>query len=345
MPVKFGVIGCGSIAQKRHLPEIAANPDAEVVAVYDPNPVRASEVAQKFGGKAFDQVEALLADGSVDAVAVCSPNAAHAPQTVAALSAGKHVMVEKPMATTRDEARSMLDAAKRSGKFLMVGQNQRLMPPHVKAKEILDSGRLGEVLAFRTSFKHPGPDGWSIDRDKSWFFRKPEAAMGVCGDLGIHKADLMRYLLGQEFAEVTGFVSTRDKRTPDGKLLDLDDNAFFTLKTDRGVIGTMEISWTNYGGEDNQTVLYCQRGVIQLGVDPQYGVVVQYKDGARELHQLGAVATNTRQTDSGVTRMFVRSILDRKQPSIDGSEGYKSLNVILTAMEAAQQGRTLRIES
>ena len=71
----------------------------------------------------------------------------------------------------------------------------------------------------------------------------------------------MRWLLGQEFTEVGGFISTLDKRDPDGKLIDLDDNAYLTLKTDSGVIGSMILSWTNYGAEENYTVLYCQKGV------------------------------------------------------------------------------------
>lgn len=83
--------------------------------------------------------------------------------SIAAANAGAHVLVEKPMAVTDEEAAAMNEAAAKNGVKLMVGHNQRLMPPHVKAKQILDSGVLGKVLTFRTSFGHPGPDGWSID--------------------------------------------------------------------------------------------------------------------------------------------------------------------------------------
>src|SRR5213079_1474011 len=112
---------------------------------------------------------------------------------------------------------------------------QRLMAPHIRAKTILASGRLGKVLAFRTAFKHPGPEGWSVDAAKSWFFKKGQAFMGVTGDLGVHKADLMRWLLDQEFAEVGGLIATLDKRDAEGKLIDLDDNAYLTLKTAKGI--------------------------------------------------------------------------------------------------------------
>ncbi len=344
MPVKIAMIGCGSIGQHRHIPEASAHPDVKLVALCDIKKDRVEEMAKKYGTDAYTDYKDLLKKADVDAVVVGTPNVCHAPQTIDSLNAGKHVLVEKPMAGTREEAKAMIKAAEKNKKFLMVGQNQRLMPPHVKAKEILASGKLGKIFTFQTTFKHPGPDGWSIDGAKSWFFKKPEAIMGVTGDLGVHKADLMRYLLGEEFAEVSGFLATRDKKDEKGKPIGLDDNAFIAMKTVSGIVGTMTISWTNYGHmEDNSTLIYCEKGVLLLGADPEYGVVVNYRDGNREFHKLGAVATNTRQTRSGIMDMFIRSIQTNEPPLIDGWEGYKSLDVILTAMDAAQQGKTLKI--
>ncbi len=343
MPVKFGIIGCGAIAQRRHIPELAGNPDAKVVALCDPVPGRAAELAKKFGGQPFTCHKEMLAEADLDAVVVCGPNWLHASQTLDALKAGKHVLVEKPMACTRAEAKAMIAAAKKAGKFLMVGQNQRLMSAHQKAKQILKTGVLGKVLTFRTSFKHPGPDGWSVDGAKSWFFRKAEAVMGVTGDLGVHKADLMRWLLGQEFTSVSAVITTLDKRGADGKILQLDDNAYLLLKTTGCIVGSVEISWSNYGMEDNMTVIYCQKGVMYLGTDREYGVIVQYRNGNKELHKVGEMSTNTKQVGSGVSTAFTRSILAGKKPEIDGMEGYRSLDIILTAMESAKAGKTLKI--
>ena len=320
-----------------------ANPLSKIAALSDPVSDRVQELAKKIGARPFTDYKDMLASANIDAVVVCGPNALHASQTLDVLKAGKHVLVEKPMATTREDARAMIQAAKKAGKFLMIGLNQRLMPPHVRAKEILASGRLGKVLTFRTAFKHPGPEGWSVDAAKSWFFRKSEAIMGVTGDLGVHKADLMRWLLGQEFTEVGGFISTLDKRGPDGTLIPLDDNAFLTLKTKSGIIGSMILSWTNYGVEENYTVLYCQKGVLSLGTDPVYGVIVNYRNGDRELHKVGEMSTNVKQVASGIIDAFTASILSGKAPKIDGREGYQSLDVILTAIDAAKQGKILKI--
>jgi predicted dehydrogenase len=343
MPVKYGIIGVGAIAQRRHIPECVANPDSVLIGIADANQARCEELGQRFGVKSFCDHKDLLKMGEIDAVVVSGPNALHASQTIDALNAGKHVLCEKPMAISREEAKSMIAAAEKNKRYLMIGLNQRLMPPHVRAKEILKTGRLGNVLSFRTAFKHPGPEGWSVDAAKSWFFRKDQAFMGVTGDLGIHKADLMRWLLDQEFTEVGGLITTLDKRDGEGNLIALDDNAYLTLKTSGGVIGSMILSWTNYGQEENYTVVYCQKGVLSLGTDPTYGVIVDYKNGERELHKVGEMSTNIKQVPSGVIDSFTRNILEGKAPEIDGWEGYKSLDVILTAQEAAKQGKTLKI--
>jgi predicted dehydrogenase len=343
MPVKYGIIGVGAIAQRRHIPECIANPDSVLIGIADANQARCDELGKKFGVKSFCDHKDLLKMGELDAVVVSGPNALHATQTIDALTAGKHVLCEKPMAISREEAKSMIAAAEKNKKYLMIGLNQRLMPPHVRAKEILKTGRLGNVLSFRTAFKHPGPEGWSVDAAKSWFFRKDQAFMGVTGDLGIHKVDLMRWLLDQEFSEVGGLITTLDKRDAEGNLIALDDNAFLTLKTSGGIIGSMILSWTNYGTEENYTVLYCQKGVLSLGTDPTYGVIVDYKNGERELHKVGEMSTNIKQVPSGIIDSFTRNILDGKPPEIDGWEGYKSLDVILTAQEAAKAGKTLTI--
>ncbi|MEM6854261.1 MAG: Gfo/Idh/MocA family oxidoreductase, partial [Planctomycetota bacterium] len=272
------------------------------------------------------------------------PNALHAPQTIDSLKAGYHVLVEKPMATTKQDSKAMIAAAKKAKKYLMIGMNQRLMPPHVKAREVLDQGKLGRIMAFETNFKHGGPDGWSVDGAKSWFFKKAQAVMGVNGDLGIHKADLMRFLLGEEFTHVGGFVTTLDKKYDNGKPINVDDNAYLTLKTESGTIGSIHISWTNYGGiEDNGTVLHCTNGVMRIGMDPTYGVMVDYKDGSKDRYAVGEVATNDKQVSSGVSDAFTDCILNRRKPSIDGDEGYRALQVILTAVEASKEGVTKKI--
>ncbi|QOS81222.1 Gfo/Idh/MocA family oxidoreductase [Paenibacillus sp. JNUCC31] len=336
--IKVAVFGCGAIAERRHIPEYAANENVELVAFADPIVERAEKMAETYGGKAYSSYEELLANEEVDAVSVCTPNYLHASMSIAAANAGKHVLVEKPMAVSTEEGEQMIEAAKKNGVYLMVGHNQRLMPPHVKAKEILDSGKLGKVLNFRTSFGHPGPEGWSVDGAESWFFRKEEAIMGAMGDLGVHKSDFIRYLLDDEVSEVAGFISTLHKENTK-----VDDNATCLLRMKSGAIGTLVASWTQYRAGDNSTVLWCENGVMKIGTVEGDEVIVELTNGTVETYKVGAMATNEKQVPSGVIDAFVESIMTQTPPSISGEEGLRSLQVILAAFESEKTGQIVKL--
>ena len=171
--IKIGILGCGKIAQVRHIPEYAANPDCELVGFYNPTKSRAEDMAAKYGGVAYDTAEELLADPEIDAVSVCAANYAHAELTIKALKAGKHVLCEKPMAISLADCEEMVQVAKAEGKLLMIGQNQRLTKAHQLARKLIAEGAIGKVITFRTSFGHGGPETWSITPGKNtWFFDK-----------------------------------------------------------------------------------------------------------------------------------------------------------------------------
>ncbi|MFF2480814.1 Gfo/Idh/MocA family protein [Paenibacillus sp. NPDC058071] len=335
--VRVAVIGCGSISKHRHIPEYASNENVELVAFVDPVIERAEAYAAQHGGKAFADYATMLAEIKPDAVSVCTPNATHAPISIAAANAGAHVLVEKPMASTDEEAKAMIEAAAANGVKLMVGHNQRFMPPHVKAKQILQSGVLGKVLTFRTSFGHPGPDGWSVDGAASWFFRKNEAIMGAMGDLGVHKSDLIRWLLEDEVSEVAAFIATLDKPG------DVDDNANVILRMNKGAIGSLVASWTYYKGEDNSTILWCENGVMKIGTHPEDQVIIELRDGTIEKHNVGGISTNEKQLSSFVIDSFIDSIVSGSAVAVPGEEGRKSLNVILSAFESQATGQFIKL--
>lgn len=335
--LKIGVIGCGSIAQHRHIPEYLWNEQVELAAVCDINEVRATEVAEKYQVKAFTDYKDLLEMAEIDAVSVCTPNYLHAPISIDALHAKKHVLCEKPMATSEEEANQMIEAAKQSGKKLMIGHNQRFVSSHQKAHQLIKSGEVGKIYSFRTTFGHGGPEGWSVDGKDSWFFKKEEAFIGAMGDLGVHKADLLRYVLGEEFAEVGAFVETNAK-----EFSSVDDNAVCILRTESGVIGTLTASWAYRGKEDNSTVIYAEKAVIRLEDDPNYSLIIQYTNGEKVNYELGRIQSNEDggQNKSGVIDHFIESILEDKDPLVTGDEGKKSLAIILAAL-ASQETKTI----
>lgn len=184
----------------------------------------------------------------------------------------------------------------------MIGHSQRLMPAHIKLKEILKSGRVGKLLSFRTTWGHGGPEMWSADKGKNtWFFKKSNSVMGEMGDIGIHKIDLIRWLIDDEIEEVQAIITTIDKRDENNALIDVDDNAVCLLKSKSGIIGSLAASWTYYGGNDNSTALYCTNGNIKILDDPNYPIVITRRNGDNEYYEVGKVETSSGIIDSFVT--------------------------------------------
>ena len=134
MTIKIGIIGAGSIVRYRHLPETRDNKFTEVGAVCDIVGVRADEMAAQYNCKAYTNYKELIADKDLDAVIVAATNTTHAEMTIAALQAGKDVLCEKPMATSLEAARAMMDMAKKTGRKLMIAHNQRLEAANQKSK-------------------------------------------------------------------------------------------------------------------------------------------------------------------------------------------------------------------
>jgi predicted dehydrogenase len=286
----------------------------------------------------------LLADPTIDAVSVCTANTSHAEISIAALKAGKHVLCEKPMATTLEDCEAMVKTARETGKFLMVGQNQRLARAHVKAKELIQEGLIGEIVSFRTTFGHGGPETWSIDPGKNvWFFDKNKAALGVMADLGIHKTDLIHFITGQTVVETTARLVTLDKHDASGNLISVDDNAFCIYRLSGGAMGTMTASWTHYGAEDNSTVFYGTKGIMRIYDDPEFSIKVTTREGDKILYQTDRIQTNDNQTKSGIIDAFVQSLVEDREPEISGAEVLKTMRVIFASIESSNKGCTVAI--
>lgn len=344
--INIGIIGCGKIAQVRHIPEYAENPDVKLAAFFSPNRARAQEQADKYGGKVYDTAEALLADPEIDAVSICAANYAHAELSIQALNAGKHVLCEKPMATTLADCEAMVECAKKNGKFLMIGHNQRLAKAHMEAKRLIDEGLIGDIITFRTSFGHGGPETWSISPGSNvWFFDKKKAAMGVMADLGVHKTDLIQYLTGQRVVRTTARLVTLDKRGEDGELIGVDDNAVCIYELSGGAFGTMTASWTYYGAEDNSTVLYGTKGIMRIYDDPAHSIVVKLADGQEQVYDVEQIQTNDNQTKSGVIDLWVDCLKNNRAPEISGESALYAMRAVFASIESSQTGKTVEIEA
>ncbi len=342
--MKVGIIGCGKISQTRHIPEYDGNEQVEIGGYFDFNKERTEELAKKFGGKVYDSVESMLADDEITAVSVCVANNAHATVSIQALNKGKHVLCEKPMAISLEECEAMVEAADKNGKLLMIGQNQRFNATHVKAKELLKDGEIGEVITFKTTFGHSGPENWGIDgKANNWFFDKTKSGMGALADLGIHKTDLIQFLLDKNVVETTAKLATLDKRDSEGNLIGVDDNAICIYQMEGGIIGTMTASWTNYGAEENSTIIYGTKGVMKIYDDPQFSIIVTKNSGERTLYEIDRMQTNDNQTKSGIIDAFVSAVVDGVETHATGKNVLSAMKATFASIESSKLGKTIKI--
>lgn len=341
--MKVGICGCGSISKLRHAPEYSDNKDVELVGYFDPVRERAEELAALYGGEVYASAEALLTDSGLDAVSVCSSNKYHYEHTLTALKAGKHVLCEKPISTSIAEAKEMVKIAKAVKKKLMIAENFRVAPAHIKAKQLIESGAIGRVMTFRAVFGHPGPEYWTADKStNTWFFRKNESFVGCIGDLGVHKIDMLRWLFSDEVNEVTAYVATLEKIKEDGSPIDVEDNSISILKFSSGIFGTLTCSWTYKGAEDHSTVIYGSEGTLKIYDHSEYAVTVARQDGERAYYEVGKIPTNDGQFKTGIIDKFVECILNDTEPLVSGQDGLEDLKVVVNTLRAAETKTTVR---
>lgn len=338
--LRAGVIGAGAIAAFRHLPEYAAHPDVELVAVSDPYLERARAEADRFGGLvAYADYREMLERERLDAVSVCTPNYLHAPVTIDALEAGIHVLVEKPMATTLADADRMIETARRTGRLLMVDQNERYMPVHTTARKVLESGVLGRVLTFRAFYGHSGPENWTPTA--AWFFTQEQSLSGALGDLGVHKADILRYLLQSEATEVAAFTGTLQKKA------EVNDNAVVLIRFRNGVFGTLAASWTYNYEQESGTVFYCEKGTLRIGAQRGRPLVVALAGDpkAETVYDVPPLEQEQWHPVHGSTVIgaFVESIREGRS-AVPGEEGRAALAIVAAGLEAARSGRTVSVD-
>ncbi len=249
--IKVGIVGCGFIANFKHLPSIAQHEDVEVVAFCDLIREKAVATAAKFGtpdALVCEDYHDLLARTDITVVHVCTPNSSHSEITVAALKSGKHVMCEKPMAKTSAEAKAMLDAAKETGKLLTIGYQNRFREDSLLMKKLCDNGELGDIyLGKAMACRRRGVPIWGV------FMDKEKQGGGPLIDLGTHALDLTLWMM-QNYEPVSVLGSTYDKigqmGSPangmgawDPAKYEVEDSAFGMVKFKNGATVVLEASW------------------------------------------------------------------------------------------------------
>ena len=254
--IRFGIIGCGKIAASNHVPSLLKNAaDAEIVAMYDIKPEKARELAKKFELKVkfYKSEKAILTAPDIDAVIIATPNVCHYPQTLAALKAGKHVLVEKPMSFTTAQADEMIDLSLKLKKVLQVNQSRRYNPLMNEVKRRIDEGLIGEILHFRSQRTATNsPDvSWAPGAD--WFV-DPKSEGSLIGDIAVHMSDAMNWFCGP--VESLSAVTRKRRRK-------VEDDVFAMFNYAGGAVGTMELSW-NFPTAFRSDEIYGTKGSLRL---------------------------------------------------------------------------------
>jgi predicted dehydrogenase len=249
---KVGIIGCGGIANGKHMPALAKMAErVEMTAFCDIIPERAEAAAQKYGAegsKTYTDYRELLQDPSIDVVHICTPNDSHADISVAALEAGKHVNCEKPMAKTAADARRMYEASLKADKLLTISYQNRFRPDVLYLKQVVDDGELGEIyFAKAHALRRRAVPTWGV------FLDEEKQGGGPLIDIGTHALDLTLYLmnnyepdvvLGQTFHKLSSRRNAANAWGPwDPEKFTVEDSAFGMIRMKNGAVIILESSW------------------------------------------------------------------------------------------------------
>lgn len=331
--MKIAFAGTGYI-NKIHA-RAAQNCNLELVAVINHKSESMAQFAADFGiPRQYKTVEALLADGDVDALVVSTPNYLHAPQTITALDAGIHVMVEKPMSMNAAEAEQMCEAAEKSGGTLMVAHCWRFDPDVRWLKE--HSGKLGKIIRTKGYgvHKHWGPSGW--------FIHSEFAGGGAMADMGIHALDTVRFLLDDpQPVSVYARIGTCYKD------FDVDDTGVIIVNWENGVTSYIESGWwqPHSDGAEAATQLYGTQGFGQL-----FPTKLELPDAKKEKIEIidpgFAFPRESHMPQSlydDQLAYFIECIQTGKTPAPGGAEGLINMKVVDAAYESARRGKVVEI--
>jgi predicted dehydrogenase len=333
--VGIGLVGAGAIAQITHLPTYESLPSAEVVALCDPQKGKGSELAARYGIPfVCTDYRRLLDRAEVDAVDVCTPNAFHARVAVAALQAGKHVLVEKPIATSAADALSMVEAARSAGKALMVASTARFRHDSLSLKTFLEKDELGELFYAKT--------GWLRSRRRwselDWRFDRKISGGGVLMDSGIQVLDVALWLLGFPDPERV-FASTH---TPAGRKV--EDSAVALVRFKGGLALTLEVNWSMLMDEDFAYLnVYGSEGGALLNP-----LRIHREMHGKLLNVTPAHVDKPRSVFKDSYRRaiehFIKCVRGEEEPMSPGEEGLKVLQLMEAVYRSASEGREVVLD-
>ena len=341
--VKVGIIGSGFEADI-HAAAFGIMPEeAEVVAVASPTPGHAAELAKKYSiPRVFTDYRQMLKESDIEMVTITAPNSLHARMTIDIANAGKHVVCEKPLCMTLEEADAMIDTCRRQGVLLMYAEELFFTPKYVQAKRMADEGAFGKVYLVKQSEKHFGPHA-------EWFWDVNRSGGGVLMDMGCHGIAFCHWFLGRPaiksvFCQMGTYVHGDRTRG--------EDNSICILEFANNAVGLVENSWARRGGMDDSIEVYGEGGVTYADLhmgnalptfsEYGFGYAVEKAPTTRgwtypvfeELWNYGFPQE---------MHHFARCVRGKDTPIVTGEDGRLVQEVLYAGYESARTGRKVEL--
>lgn len=336
--IRFAIVGPGAAA-RHHRQAIDENSDhgARLAAVAHYDPDRFEAIERRYGVPC-QTLDAVLDRSDVDAVCICTPSGLHADQTVAAARAGKHVLVEKPMALTLDDADRMIAACEDAGVQLGVVYQRRAVPLFQDIREAIEDDRLGTLTLGAVVLPYHRDQAYYDQA--AWRGTWAQDGGGVLMNQGIHLIDLLVWYMGDP-TDVQAHADTLARH------VEVEDTLAATLRFSNGALATVTATTTAHPAYPHRLELYGTQGSIQLegedvrrwALDGEATTETPAPPSSSEAGAAGDPAAIRLTGHVGIIRDFMQAIRDRRSPLVDGREGRRSLQAVLEIYAAAHMGR------
>ena len=331
--LRIGLVGVGGAAQVNHIPALKKTEDVELVALCDRDPEKASRVAQKFQVPfSTSRLDDLLEDDSIDALDICTPNFLHAPMATAALEAGKHVLCERPLARSAEEARQMTKASRKADRVLMCALQHRYRADAQLLRKFVDKGDLGEIFYAKAGWLRLRTE-WDSDE---WRRQKRESGGGVVLDLGFQMLDLSLWVLGSpKVASVTASVHRQKKGEVEDSataFLRLESGATLTLELTWGLLMEKDFAYLNLFGSGGAALLNPFR--LHKGMHGALVNVTPHLDTSRNQYKASVEAQISH---------FAETLRKGQRPMGDGDEILPVMELMDAIYRSADQGKEVKL--
>ena len=343
--INVGVIGAGGIASTQHMPALEKQPDVKILAVCDVNEESAKKAAERFSiNHVFTDYKKLLEMDEIDAVHVCTPNFLHMQPSVDASNAGKHVMVEKPIARNATEGAKIVEAARKNKKKLMVAQNMRFDANSQALKRFIDAGDLGEIYFARVhALRRRGIPNWGVFTDKE------KQGGGPLIDIGVHILDLTLFLMGHpKPISASGQAFTKIGNTPghvggwgpwDWENYTVEDYAAGFVRLDNGASLIIESSFAAHIPEDK----FCSSLLGTKG-GAETNPLKVFGEDRGTLYDLAPVSLPTVSSYEAECRGFYDAIQNDTEPPVTGEQALNVMKILDGIYKSSEEGKEVIID-